>query len=92
MTGLSRRNLAAALLTALTLGSGAALLWTSALLLSKAALRPSLAALSLAIVGVRFFGLARGLLRYAERVYSHDTTLRESARLRADFAARLVPL
>ena len=79
-------------LQALTLGTGAALLWTSALLLSKAALRPSLAALSLAIVGVRFFGLARGLLRYVERLFSHDTTLRASARLRADFAARLVPL
>ena len=92
MIGLHGRNVVAAALTALTLGTGAALLWTSALLLSKAALRPSLAALSLAIVGVRFFGVARGLLRYAERVYSHDTTLRESARLRADFAARLVPL
>ena len=86
------RLVLAAFLQALTLGSGAALLWTSALLLSKAALRPSLAALSLAIVGVRFFGLARGLLRYVERLFSHDAILRASARLRADFAARLVPL
>jgi thiol reductant ABC exporter CydC subunit len=89
---LGSRLLLAAGLTSLTLGTGAALLWTSALLLSRAALRPSLAALSLAIVGVRFFGLARGLLRYAERLFSHDTTMRASARLRADLAARLVPL
>jgi ATP-binding cassette, subfamily C, bacterial CydCD len=86
------RLVVAGALTALTLGTGAALLWTSALLLSRAALRPSLAALSLAIVGVRFFGLARGLLRYAERLFSHDDALRESARLRAEFADRLVPL
>lgn len=86
------RLVTAAILQALTLGAGAALFWTSALLLSKAALRPSLAALSLAIVGVRFFGLARGLLRYVERLFSHDAILRASARLRAEFAARLVPL
>jgi thiol reductant ABC exporter CydC subunit len=86
------RLVAAGALTALTLATGAALLWTSALLLSRAALRPSLAALSLAIVGVRFFGLARGLLRYAERLFSHDDALRASALLRAEFASRLVPL
>ena len=43
-------------------------------------------------MGVRFFGLARGVLRYLERLFSHDTTLRASAALRTDFAAALVPL
>ncbi|HEY6547584.1 MAG TPA: thiol reductant ABC exporter subunit CydC [Vicinamibacteria bacterium] len=89
---LGARLVLAAALQALTLGTGAALLWTSALLLSRAALHPGLAALSLAIVGVRFFGLARGVLRYVERLFSHDTALRASARLRAEFTARLVPL
>jgi len=82
----------AALFQVATLASGAALLVTSALLLSKAALRPGLAALQLGIVGVRFFGLARPLLRYLERLASHDATLRLSARLRAAFVRTLVPL
>jgi thiol reductant ABC exporter CydC subunit len=82
----------AALFQVATLASGAALLVTSALLLSKAALRPGLAALQLGIVGVRFFGLARPVLRYLERLASHDTTLRLSARLRAEFVQALVPL
>ena len=33
-----------------------------------------LAALSVAIVGVRFFGLARAICRYGERYVSHKAT------------------
>ena len=49
---------------------------TSAWLLSKAALHPSIAALQVAIVGVRAFGVSRAALRYLERLVSHDVTLR----------------
>jgi ATP-binding cassette subfamily C protein CydCD len=86
------RLVLASLLQALTLGTGLGLLWTSALLLSRAALRPQLGALALLILGVRVFGLARGFVRYGERLSSHDAALRGSAALRARFGRGLVPL
>ena len=54
----------ATLLGLLTVGSGVGLMTTSAWLISAAALHPSEAALAVAIVGVRFFGLTRGVFRY----------------------------
>jgi ATP-binding cassette subfamily C protein CydC len=65
---------------------------TSAWLLSKAALHPSIAALSVAVVGVRAFGVSRATLRYLERLVSHDVTLRLLARLRVAVYRALVPL
>ncbi len=79
-------------LGAATVGSSVGLLATSAYLISAAALRPSIAALSLSIVGVRFFGLARGVLRYAERVTSHAASLDLVARLRTWFYTAIEPL
>ena len=70
------------LLQVLTIASGVGLMGTSAWLLSKAALHPSIAALQVAIVGVRAFGVSRAVLRYVERLSSHDVTLRLLARLR----------
>ena len=49
---------------------------TSAWLISRAAQHPSEASLTLAIVGVQFFGLSRGFLRYGERLVGHDAALR----------------
>ena len=82
----------ATLAGAATVASGVGLLATSAYILARAALHPSIADLQLAIVGVRFFGIARGVLRYLERYLSHQATLRILARLRAWFYARLEPL
>lgn len=82
----------ATLAGAATVASGVGLLATSAYILARAALHPSIADLQLAIVGVRFFGLARGVLRYLERYLSHQATLRILARLRVWFYARLEPL
>lgn len=76
-------------LGALTIFSGIGLLGTSAYLISAAALQPSIADLQVAIVGVRFFGLSRGLFRYLERLTSHNTTFRLLARLRTWFYQRL---
>ena len=59
------------LLGVLTVGSNVGLMGTSAFLISSAALHPELAALQAAIVGVRFFGIARGVFRYLERLVSH---------------------
>ncbi len=79
-------------LTTLTIASSAALMTTSAYLISAAALHPPLTALSLAIVGTRAFGLARGVLRYLERLTTHDVSLRLLASLRVWFYATLEPL
>ncbi len=84
--------LLAVLLAAATVGSSIGLLATSAYLISAAALRPSIAALSLSIVGVRFFGLARGVLRYLERIVSHAASLDLVARLRTWFYTAVEPL
>jgi ATP-binding cassette subfamily C protein CydC len=79
-------------LGALTVGSGIALMSTSAYLISAAALLPSVAELQVAIVGVRFFGISRGVFRYLERLASHSASLKLLADLRAWFYAALEPL
>ncbi|MBU1662578.1 MAG: thiol reductant ABC exporter subunit CydC [Chloroflexi bacterium] len=76
----------------ITIGSSIGLMGASAWLISAAALHPSIAELNVAIVGVRFFGLTRGVARYAERLTSHSVTFRLLARLRAWFYAALEPL
>ncbi len=88
----ARRMALAALLGFLTVASGVGLMATSAYLISRAALQPSIADLQVAIVGVRFFGISRGVARYLERVVSHDVTFRLLARLRVWFYAALEPL
>ena len=80
------------LLGVLTVGSNVGLMGTSAFLISAAALHPELGTLQVAIVGVRFFGIARGVFRYAERLASHNVTFRLLARLRAWFYRALEPL
>jgi thiol reductant ABC exporter CydC subunit len=72
---------------------GAALLATSGALITGAALRPeSLLVLMPLITAVRLFGVSRAALRYAERLVSHDLSLRLVGRVRAELLARLVPL
>jgi ATP-binding cassette subfamily C protein CydCD len=75
-----------------TIGSSVALMGTSAWLISTAALHPSVADLGVSVVGVRFFGIARGLFRYFERLVSHDVTFRLLSRLRVWFYEKLEPL
>jgi ATP-binding cassette subfamily C protein CydCD len=82
----------ATLFGSLTIGSGAALLGTSAWLISAAALHPSIATLEVAIVGVRFFGIARAVFRYLERLVSHSVTFRLLRNIRVWFYERLEPL
>jgi len=75
-----------------TVASGVGLMATSAYIISAAALHPSIAALQVAIVGVRFFGISRGICRYLERYNSHDVTFRLLAKLRLWFYQALEPL
>ena len=81
-----------ALLGLATIGSGIGLMAASAFIIAKAALHPSIADLQVAIVGVRFFGIARGVFRYLERYVSHYVTFRLLARLRVWFYRALEPL
>jgi ATP-binding cassette subfamily C protein CydC len=80
------------LLSTLTIGSSVALIGTSSWLISTAALHPSVADLGVSVVGVRFFGIARGIFRYLERLVSHSVTFRLLARLRVWFYEKLEPL
>ncbi|MBX3061873.1 MAG: thiol reductant ABC exporter subunit CydC [Anaerolineae bacterium] len=80
------------LLGVLTIGSSIALLATSAWMISKAGLQPSIADLGVSIVGVRLFGIMRGVMRYLERLVSHDTTFRLLADIRVHVYRAIEPL
>lgn len=96
LTGLTRPfawwMLLAALIGFATIGSGIGLLMASAWLITTAALMPALSALQIGITGVRFFGISRGIIRYAERLISHNTTFRILTRLRVWFYDAVEPL
>jgi len=77
--GLRVRLLLAGILGALALLSSVALMATSAYLISMAALQPPILTLQVAFVGVRAFGIGRGVFRYAERLVGHDAALRTLA-------------
>ena len=80
------------LLSTLTIAASVALMGTSAWLISTAGLHPSIAELGVSVVGVRFFGIARGVFRYLERLVSHNVTFRLLGRLRVWFYEKLEPL
>ena len=68
------------------------LLTTSTWLITKASEHPVMVALSLAIVGVRFFGISRAICRYGERYVSHSMAFQGLYELRVAFFKRLEPL
>ena len=68
------------------------LLTTSTWLITKASEHPILVVLSLAIVGVRFFGIGRAICRYGERYVSHSMAFQGLYELRIAFFKRLEPL
>ena len=86
------RMVMALLLGFATVSSGIGLLATSAYIISRAALHPSIAVLHVPIAGVRFFGITRGVFRYGERLTSHDVAFRLLKRLRVWFYTALEPL
>jgi thiol reductant ABC exporter CydC subunit len=93
LVSVPRRRLAwAVLLGALTVLFGVGLMATSGYLISRAAERPPILSLMVTIVAVQFFGIGRPVVRYLERLASHDMTLRVLGRLRARFFARIEPL
>ena len=93
ITDVRRTRLAlAALLGVLTILFGVGLMGTAGYLISRAAEHPAVLSLTAAIVGVRFFGLARPLARYMERLASHDVALRSLGRARARVYEAVEPL
>jgi thiol reductant ABC exporter CydC subunit len=79
-------------LGALTIVFGVGLMATAGYLISRAAERPAVLSLMVAIVAVRFFGLGRPIVRYLERISSHDVALRVLGPLRTRFYAQIEPL
>ena len=87
-----RRFAASVALGALAIGFGIALMTTAGYLISRAAEHPDILSLTIVIVGVRFFGIGRPLIRYHDRLVSHDMALRALGRLRSRFYERIEPL
>ena len=93
LAGASRARVALSVaLGALTVCFAAGLMGTSGYLVSRAAEHPAILSLGVAIAAVRFFGIGRPLVRYLERLASHDLALRTLARLRVRFYERIEPL
>ena len=78
--------------TSLTVFMNVGLLSVSSWLLASAALQPGITYLSLAIVGVRFFGISRAVCRYFERYTSHKMAFQGLYGLRVWFYTYLEPL
>jgi len=87
-----RGMLGAVALAVFTIGCSVGLMATSAWLISKSGLQPSIADLGASVVLVRFFGVFRAVFRYLERLVSHDVTFRLLADLRVWFYSRVEPL
>jgi thiol reductant ABC exporter CydC subunit len=83
------RLVLATLLGAGAVGAAIGLIATSAWLISRSSQRPEESAVAVAIVGVQFFALSRGLCRYGERLVGHDAAFRVLADLRVRIYERL---
>ena len=89
----SRKRLALSVaLGSATVLAGVGLMATAGYLISRAAERPAVLSLTVAIVGVRFFGLARPLARYFDRLTSHDLALRALGEARVRMYDAVEPL
>src|SRR5262245_2223558 len=87
-----RRALLAVALGTLAVAFGIGLMTAAGYLIPTAAEAPPILSLTVTIVAVRFFGLARPLARYLDRIVSHDVALRSLSRIRARFYERIEPL
>ena len=80
------------MLSGLASGCAVALMATSAWLIARAAQQPPVLYLMVAVTAVRAFGIGRGVLRYLERLVSHDAAFRVLGRLRETLVAHLALL
>ena len=72
--------------------SSTALMAIAGYLIARASEQPEMAALSLGIAGVRFFGISRGAFRYVERLFSHSLAFEELKKFRLHLYKILEPL
>ncbi|MFF2790369.1 thiol reductant ABC exporter subunit CydD [Streptomyces sp. NPDC058049] len=77
------------LLGALAVGCSVGLMAVSGWLISRASEQPPVLYLMVAVTATRAFGMGRAVLRYAERLVSHDAVLRMLADLRVSVYRRL---
>ncbi len=84
-----RELLLAVLAGAAGCGCGVALLAVSGFLLARASQHPNIVAISVAVVMVRALSVGRGLLRYLERLFSHDVAFRVLADVRVTIYRKL---
>ena len=82
----------AVLFGATTVIFGAGLMGTAGYLISRAAEQPPILSLTVAVVLVRFFGISRPIVRYFERLASHDLAFRVLGSLRVRVFERIEPL
>ncbi|MGX5697257.1 ABC transporter transmembrane domain-containing protein, partial [Agromyces soli] len=88
----ARRLLPAVLAGVASGGAAVALIAASAWLIARAAEQPPILFLSLGIVGVRAFALARAVFRYLERLAGHDAAFRQLAAVRVGVYERMLPV
>ena len=74
--------LGAAIVGGISSSMAVGLLACSAWLISMASLQPPIMVLEVAIVSVRFFGIGRGVIRYAARIIEHKSALRALTTIR----------
>lgn len=79
----------AVLLGALGLGASIGLGATSAWLIARASQMPPVLFLTIATVGVRFFGVSKAVLRYVQRLASHHVAINGIADLRENVYRKL---
>ncbi|MEV7006916.1 thiol reductant ABC exporter subunit CydC [Streptosporangium sp. NPDC051022] len=91
MTGMRGRAALAVAAGAAAELAGLGLIGAAAWLITRAAEQPQLAALSVAIVGVRAFATTKGVFRYGERLAGHDVALRAQATTRERLYRSLIP-
>ena len=90
LAGPMRARLLAAVVTgALATSCGVALLAVSGFILARASQHPGIIAISVAVVAVRGLSIGRALLRYLERLASHDVAFRVLSDVRVAIYRRL---
>lgn len=87
-----RRLALSTLLGAAAVVFAVGLMTSAGYLVSRAAEQPAILSLTTIVVAVRFFGLARPIARYLERLVSHDLAFRALTRIRVRFYERIEPL
>jgi ATP-binding cassette subfamily C protein CydC len=84
------------LLSCLTVLSAVGLMGVSAYLIILAGFHPSIAFLQTSIVGVRFFGISRGIFRYLERLTTHQVNFQILGKIRLQvfkkISTRFIPI